>query len=48
MYATMQCLQNALAPFATAFSYARKMFMKLTPGVSVIEPILFVTDTRDK
>ena len=29
MHAPMQCFQKALAYFATAVSYARKMFMKL-------------------
>jgi hypothetical protein len=27
----MMCFQNALAYFATAASYVRKMFIKLTP-----------------
>jgi hypothetical protein len=31
----MQCIQNVLALFATTVSYARKMFMKLTPGYPV-------------
>jgi hypothetical protein len=33
----MQCFQNALAYFVMAVSYACKMFMKSTPGVSVIK-----------
>ncbi len=35
--AAMQCFQNALAYFATAVSYVRKMFMKSTPVVNVIK-----------
>jgi hypothetical protein len=37
MEAPLQCLQNALAYFVTAVSYARKMCMKLTPVVNVIK-----------
>ncbi len=33
MHAPRQCFQRTLAYFATAVSYARKMFMKLTPCV---------------
>jgi hypothetical protein len=33
----MQCFQNALAYFVMAVSYACKIFMKLTPGISVIK-----------
>ncbi len=28
----MQCFRNALVYFAMAISYAREIFMKLTPG----------------
>ncbi len=38
MHATVQCFGNAPAYFATAVSYARKMFMKLTPGVNLPMP----------
>ncbi len=31
MHAPMRCCQNALAYFAIAVSYMRKMFMKLAP-----------------
>jgi hypothetical protein len=31
MHANMQRFQNALAYFATLVSYARKIFIKLTP-----------------
>jgi hypothetical protein len=30
---TMQCFENALAYFARAVSYARKVFMKSAPGL---------------
>ncbi len=33
MHAPMACFQNALAYFATAVSYACKMFLKLTTGL---------------
>jgi hypothetical protein len=32
MHAPMQCCKNAIAYFAVAVSYGRKIFMKLTPG----------------
>jgi hypothetical protein len=37
-----KCFQNALAYFVTDVSYARKMLMKSTPGVSVIKLITAV------
>jgi hypothetical protein len=42
MYASMQSFRNALAYFATAVSYARKMVMKSTLGGNVIKPFTFV------
>ncbi len=39
-YATMQCFQNALTHFATAVSYARKMFVKLIPESNFINLLL--------
>ncbi len=33
----MQCFQNALAYFATAVSYEREKFIKLTPGAKVLK-----------
>jgi hypothetical protein len=36
--AAMQCFRNVLAYFVTAVNYARKMFMKLTPGVNLPMP----------
>jgi hypothetical protein len=38
----LQCSQNVLAYLAAAISYARKMFMKLAPGVNVLKLFFFV------
>jgi len=32
MHTLVQCFRNALVYFAMAISYAREIFMKLTPG----------------
>ncbi len=40
MLSPMQCFQNAKAYLAAAVSYARKMFIKLTPMVVFMQILL--------